>query len=139
MPKKKPAILSPINSFEGAERVIRAGADELYCDVRKGGKLKNFTLFRDQRCEIPTRFLGEKSPETCHRPCITRAFLLKPTDINIKLFLYGNVVFRLIPPSQEDLKKLLKSGVTEFIIDMNPITKIQSRQEIDEFIFKLKP
>ncbi|MDQ1280469.1 MAG: hypothetical protein QG670_1732, partial [Thermoproteota archaeon] len=58
--KSMPKILSPVNSLEGAERVIKAGADEIYCGVMipewkqffesdwLGGPL------RGPRCEIPT-------------------------------------------------------------------------------------
>jgi len=41
-----PKLLSPVNSFEGAVGVIRAGADEIYCGVAIPGKLKNFTIYR---------------------------------------------------------------------------------------------
>ena len=41
-----PKLLSPINSFEGAVRVIRAGADEIYCGVAMPEKLYRFTIYR---------------------------------------------------------------------------------------------
>ena len=31
--RSKPKIMAPVNSLEGAFRVIRAGADEVYCGV----------------------------------------------------------------------------------------------------------
>ena len=43
---RMPKLLSPINSFEGAVRVIAAGADEIYCGVAMPEKLKYFTLYR---------------------------------------------------------------------------------------------
>ena len=57
---KMPKLLSPINSYEGAERVVRAGADELYCGVG----IPEFEQFfgrpylggpiRGPACSIPT-------------------------------------------------------------------------------------
>jgi len=88
------------------------------------------------------RFLGEKTPENCSKPCDSRAFLLKhrglTDEAERKLFLQGNVVFRLVQPSRTDTEKLLRSGVTNFVITMNPVTKISSREEIDKLIVHLK-
>ena len=47
-----PKILSPINSYKGAVRVVQAGADEVYCGVVIP-KLKDFALYRGSSCEIP--------------------------------------------------------------------------------------
>ena len=41
-----PKIMAPINSLEGAVRVIHAGADEIYCGVALPSKFKNFFLYR---------------------------------------------------------------------------------------------
>ncbi len=49
----KPRILSPINSFKGAVKVISAGADEVYCGVTIP-EIKDFMLYRGASCEIPT-------------------------------------------------------------------------------------
>jgi len=84
------------------------------------------------------RFVGEKNPRACSKPCNTKAYLLKQEDIELKLFLHGNVVFRFIKPSRNDLEVLLKSNVTELIIGMNPITKISNQQKIDKLIHGLK-
>lgn len=51
--KRQITILSPVHSFEGGVRVIRAGADELYCGVTIP-QLKDFFLYRGSRCEIST-------------------------------------------------------------------------------------
>lgn len=50
---KIPKLLAPIKSFEGAKRVVDAGADELYCGVRNPG-MKGFELYRGPLSEIPT-------------------------------------------------------------------------------------
>ncbi len=41
-----PKLLAPVNSFESAVRVIRAGADEIYLGVGLPGGLKWFVLYR---------------------------------------------------------------------------------------------
>jgi putative protease len=51
--KSRVTILSPVHSFEGGVRVIRAGANELYCGVTIP-QLKDFVLYRGPQCEIPT-------------------------------------------------------------------------------------
>lgn len=84
------------------------------------------------------RFLGEKTPETCSRPCNRRAFLLKHKGLGLKLFLHGNVVFRLIQPSKREMKKLSMSNVSEFVITMNPITKILNQHKIDELMLQMQ-
>lgn len=58
--KKTPKLLSPINSYEGAERIVRAGADELYCGVaipefeRFFGRPYLGGPIRGPLCSIPT-------------------------------------------------------------------------------------
>jgi putative protease len=42
----KPRLLSPVNSFKGAVKVIKAGADEIYCGVSLAGNLSKFKLYR---------------------------------------------------------------------------------------------
>jgi putative protease len=46
-----PKILAPIHSYEGAVKVIRAGAEELYCGVTLP-TLKNFVLYRGSACNV---------------------------------------------------------------------------------------
>lgn len=83
------------------------------------------------------RFLGEREPESCPEPCNTRAFLLRQKTLGIDLYMHGNVIFRLTEPSQRDVKRLYKQGVDEFVVTVNPITKIESRKKIDAFIQNL--
>jgi len=82
------------------------------------------------------RFLGEKAPQACSKPCKTRAFLLKRDEL--ELFLNGNVVFSQTSPSEKDMERLLKHDISELVISMNPITGILSREKIDEFILQLE-
>jgi putative protease len=51
--KAQPRILAPIKSYEGALRVIQAGADEVYCGVRIPS-LDKFELYRGPTTEVQT-------------------------------------------------------------------------------------
>jgi len=84
------------------------------------------------------RFLAENSPQTCSKPCETRAFLLERREFNLQLFLHGNAVFSLANPSRKDLERSLKINVAEFVITMNPVTKILDRDKINSFIGQVK-
>jgi hypothetical protein len=93
-----------------------------------------------RKCHM-ARFLGEKSPETCSRPCLNSAFLLKneavgeyEEDFGLQLYLGGNTVFRVIQPSPADIRNLHETGVAELVLTMNPITRIDSARAIDDFI-----
>lgn len=90
-----------------------------------------------RRCHT-ARFLDEESPEKCRRPCDEHSFLLKNTILGIDLFLSGNVVFRLVQPSEKDIDKLRRIGIKELVITTNPITRIDGRERIDEVMKRLK-
>jgi len=65
-----PKLLSPINSFEGAVSVIRAGADEIYCGVAMPEKLRHFTLYRGpgaSPAQLPTYDELGKIVDYAHR------------------------------------------------------------------------
>jgi len=62
--------MAPIKSFEGAVRVIQAGADEIYCGVAMPSKLKNFLLFRGWGrgpAQVPTYDELERIVEYAHK------------------------------------------------------------------------
>ena len=86
------------------------------------------------------RFLGEKNPQNCSKPCNTRAFLLKHEGVfmTVKLFLHGNAVFTLTQPTKKDVKNLLRAGATELVITMNPVTNTLSRERVNEVISSIK-
>lgn len=63
---RRPSLLSPINSLEGAERVVAAGADEVYCEVTIPG-LKNLVLYRNALCNIQTYDELDKVVSVCHK------------------------------------------------------------------------
>lgn len=85
------------------------------------------------------RFLGEKTLESCSKPCHTRAFQMENAILGIKLYLHGNTVFQFMEPTKNDVKKLENSDVIKVVVTMNPITKVESRQEIDKLIRDLHP
>ena len=89
-----------------------------------------------RKCHM-ARFLGEESPETCSRPCLRRAFVLKNEalkEYGLDFFLNGNTVFRLVQPSPGDVLDLEKAGVSELVLTMNPITRIDTARKIDDLI-----
>ena len=48
--------------------------------------------------------------------------------------LNGNSVFRLIQPTQEDILEMQRVRVSEVILTLNPITRMNTAKEIDDFI-----
>ena len=88
-----------------------------------------------RRCHT-ARFLGEKIIERCSKPCDTKAFRLRQEMMDLNLYLHGNTVFSLTEHSQKDINRLYKRKVSEFIITMNPLTKITHKKEIDDLIQK---
>jgi len=92
-----------------------------------------------RKCHM-ARFLGEKSPEECSRPCLRRAFLLRNEALDavgLELFLHGNAVLRLEHPAAEDVAELEKLGVDELVLTMNPLTQIDTAQIIDSLMASL--
>jgi putative protease len=50
--QRTPKLLAPIKSYNGAVKVVNAGADEIYCGVRTPG-LEGFELYRGPGSEVP--------------------------------------------------------------------------------------
>jgi putative protease len=61
-----PKILAPIKAYTGAEKVIEAGADEIYCGVRTPG-LEDFELYRGASTDIPTYSEFKRVTEHAHK------------------------------------------------------------------------
>jgi collagenase-like PrtC family protease len=89
-----------------------------------------------RRCHT-ARFLGEKDPENCTQPCSTQAFVLRHDVLGIELFLHGNTVFTFNDPANNDIKQL-RNNADQLVIAMTPATKIDSQQEINALITRLK-
>ncbi len=86
------------------------------------------------------RFLGEKSPESCSRPCLSRAFVLRSEvleEYGLEFVLHGNAVFRLVQPLAMDVAALQRSGVDELVLTMNHVTGVDTARKIDDLILSL--
>lgn len=90
-----------------------------------------------RRCHT-ARFLGERDPEKCSRPCLKSHFLLKNEALDLSFILLGNAVFKLVQPQQDDLETLKENNVTSFVVSANPVTGMENRKKIDELIGSLK-
>lgn len=64
------------------------------------------------------RFLGEKSPEKCSRPCLKEAFMIKNETVGLEFVLQGNAIFTFTQPAPEDLEKLGKMNVAELVVSV---------------------
>jgi hypothetical protein len=81
------------------------------------------------------RFLDENSPEDCTKPCYSKAYKMQRRGLNTDLYLLGNVVFRKVKIEKKHLQ-ILKNDL-DIILEMNPITKIKTKNQIDQFITKI--
>ncbi|MDQ1281374.1 MAG: hypothetical protein QG670_2639 [Thermoproteota archaeon] len=91
-----------------------------------------------RRCNM-ARFLGEEEPKKCTKPCDTTALFLEQKKIpGIDIFLLDNGVFRLTKPLSEDINRLHRMRVEEFVIPMNPLTNIRTHDSIDKIIQTLR-
>jgi putative protease len=91
-----PKLLSPIRSYEGAIRVIKAGADELYCGVVVP-KIKDFVLYRGPQTEIQTYDELRKVVEHAHAHnvevivTINQPFMVQKLEYYLKTHIYSCV------------------------------------------------
>lgn len=81
--------MSPVNSLEGAKRVITAGADEIYCGVQIPD-LEGFVLYRGASCNIGSYNEFEEIVNLTHKLGIRLALILNlpfMTDTLEKIFM----------------------------------------------------
>ena len=90
-----------------------------------------------RKCHM-ARYLGEKDPETCSRPCQSKAFLLRHDTLGTEFFLEGNTVFKLTQPNREDVLKLHRVGTSEIVITTGPATGVETKKEMDSVIESLR-
>jgi len=88
-----------------------------------------------RRCHM-ARFIGYENPDKCPRPCNQTAFKLNQTVLGVELFLHGNTLFRLMPPTKSNIRKIYEIGINELVIPFNPILNFLNHKEIDSFIEK---
>jgi hypothetical protein len=89
-----------------------------------------------RKCHL-ARFLGEEDPEECSRPCLDRALLIRNEGFGLELYLHGNAAHQLVEPQPEAVEQLRGVGVADLVLTMNPITKVDSAEEIDSVISRL--
>jgi hypothetical protein len=88
------------------------------------------------RCHM-ARFIGEREPALCSKPCINNAFNIEQKELEKSFVLNGNVVFRLVQSRDIDVKTLRRMGVEEMIIPMGPVSKLKMTEEVNEAITRL--
>jgi hypothetical protein len=92
-----------------------------------------------RRCHT-ARYLGEENLERCSMPCLSKAFLLRNEvleAVGVDFFLHGNAVFRMVDPSAEEVAEAHRSEISELVIPMNPLSKIDNSEKIDRLISSL--
>jgi collagenase-like PrtC family protease len=90
-----------------------------------------------RKCHM-ARFLGEADLNQCSRPCYTKAYFMNNPLLDKKLYLHGNTVNRLVVPNNKTMESLKKSGATELILTMSPLSQIISKSKIDDVIHRIQ-
>jgi collagenase-like PrtC family protease len=98
--------------------------------------LNSIPVVITRKCHM-ARFLGEQDLENCSKPCYTKAYIMDNEFLKAELFLHGNTVFKLIESNRKNLSKLTKHGVTELVLTMGPLTRINSQTQLDSVIQSL--
>lgn len=86
-----------------------------------------------RRCHT-ARLYGEKSPESCSKPCEEKALLLKHRKLGIDLYLQGNAVFRLEEPTRKGMRELEDNGVSELVVAIGPITQVETGRDLERLV-----
>jgi putative protease len=122
--KGLPKILSPIKSYEGAVRVIRAGADELYCGVNIIG-IKQFVLYRGSACNVATYDELNRIVKYAH-------------NHNVKVYLTVNpplITTAIKKDVTKHIYQCLDEGVNALIIGNLGLLSMVRKMEIDVPLF----
>jgi hypothetical protein len=88
------------------------------------------------RCHT-ARFLGEEEPALCTKPCLNRAFNIHQKELDKSFVLHGNVVFRLVESTRDDLRGLKGTGVEEIVLPMGPLSRLRTTEDLDEAVTTL--
>ena len=108
--------------------------------VRNGFRLAVHTyavpIAVTMRCHT-ARFLGEVEPALCTKPCFSRAFNIHQKELDKVFVLHGNVVFRLVESTRNDVKGLNSIGVEEIVIPMGPVSRLRTTEDLDEAVTNL--
>ena len=90
-----------------------------------------------RKCHM-ARFLGEKDFDRCSRPCYSKAYFMNNPTLEKKLYVHGNTIYRLEEPNPKTMESLKKSGVSELVLSMGPLSKMTSQSSLDEVIQKIQ-
>ncbi len=63
---------------------------------------------------------------------------MKHDILDIELFLHKNAVFSFVEPTRKEARKLRRNKIAEFVVTMSPVTRIESRREMDALIRNLQ-
>jgi len=88
------------------------------------------------RCHT-ARFLGEDEPALCSKPCLSRAFNIHQKELDKGFVLHGNVVFRLVESTKNDVRTLKGLGVDEIVLPMGPVSKLRTMEDLNNAISTL--
>ena len=90
-----------------------------------------------RKCHM-ARFLGETDLDQCSRPCYTKAYLMSNPILDKKLYLHGNVVYRLEAPNKKTMSSLKNSGASELILTMSPLSQITTQPQLEDVIQQIQ-
>jgi len=102
--EKMPRLLTPVMRFQGAVKVIEAGADELYCDVEM--PIKHFSLYRGAEHCLSTYDELKTTVKYAH-------------DHGVKVFITANMPFaadRIEKDWREHILRCLEQDIDALIV-----------------------
>ena len=88
------------------------------------------------RCHT-ARFTGESSPTLCTKPCLRKVFNIRQKELGKSFILNGNVIYRQVEAQSKEIRRLMNTGISELIIPMGSVSKIDDVQGIEEAIAAL--
>jgi len=86
-----------------------------------------------RKCHM-ARFLGEENLDQCSRPCYTKAYSMDNELLDIGMYLHGNTVFKLTDPDGKTMTQLAKRGVSDLVLTMSPLSRVNSQTQLDILI-----
>jgi hypothetical protein len=89
-----------------------------------------------RRCHM-ARYYNEPIPERCSMPCFKTAFLLTH-ELFGDLYMDGNTIFAKKEPTPKEMRQFYACDPAELVLTMGAMTKIQTAEDINAQIFRLK-
>ncbi|HEY7915304.1 MAG TPA: hypothetical protein VIG62_25575 [Blastocatellia bacterium] len=116
-------------SFKEMKDIVKAG---LQFSVHLG--LVIVAVVR--RCHT-ARYFNEPIPERCSMPCFKTAFLLNH-ELFGNLYMDGNTIFAKTEPTQKEMQQLYSCDPAELVVTMGAMTKINTAEDINAQIQRIK-